>query len=99
MMRMVTRTIEETKVTYLTIDAEGQKVIELDCTLPGKYAKDEKLTKTLRKMGIEFVRIVSAVTSIKRYGCTESEFLAIAKEVPLLKKGLSENLTDEEEVE
>lgn len=95
-MRMVTRTIEETKVTYLTIDSEGQKVIELDCTLPGKYAIDEKLTKTLRKMGIVFVRVVNVATSIKRYGCTESEFLTIAKEMPLLKKELSENLTDEE---
>ena len=98
-MRMVTRTIEETKVTYLTIDSEGQNVVELDCTLPGKYAKDEKLTKTLRKMGVGFVRITNVVTSIKRYGCTESEFLTIAKEMPLLKKELSENLTDEEGTE
>ena len=96
MMRMITRTIEETKVTYITIDADGQNVVELDCTLPGKYAKDEKLVKTLRKMGVEFVRITNAVTSLKRYGCTESEFLTIAKEMPLLKKDLSENLTDEE---
>lgn len=96
MMRMVTRTIEETKVTYLAIDSEGQNVVELDCTLPGKYVKDEKLTKVLRKMGIEFVRIVNVETSLKRYGCAESEFLTIAKEMPLLKKDLCDNLNEEE---
>lgn len=95
MEKMVTRTIEETIVKYLTIDTEGQCVIEGTVTLPGKFKNDEKLAKTLRVKGVEYARILVVETGLRRYGCTESEFMSIARELPLL-KNMSENEIKEE---
>lgn len=95
MEKMVTRTIDETRVKYLTIDTDGQSVIEGTVTLPGKFKNDEKLAKALRVKGVEYARITAVEIGLRRYGCTESKFMSIARELPLLKK-VPENEIKEE---
>lgn len=85
MERMVTRTLTETVVKILSIDAECERVIESEITLPGKIKTKEQAAKVLTKSGVEYARIMSLDTQVKRYGCTEVEFLTIAKEMPMLK--------------
>lgn len=95
MEKMVTRTIEETRVKYLTIDPQGQSVIEETVTLPGKFKNDEKLAKALRAKGVEYARITAVDTGLRRYGCTELEFMSIARELPLLKKKFENEIEEE----
>lgn len=83
---MVTRTINFTEVTALTVDVIAQSTGTQVFTLSGTFADNDKLIKALKKeYELETVKIVSVISSEvqeKLYGMTEQEFMSLAKVLP-----------------
>ncbi len=89
---MVTRTINYTEVTALTVDLSniteaGTPLTENKVfTLSGTYAELDKLMKALKKEyetdTLKVVAVMSTDVKEKLYGMTEQEFMALAKELP-----------------
>lgn len=97
-MRMVTRTIESTKVVAMCAVVSEAKVENREFVVPQTYANNEKLLKALKKQveteDLKIVAITSSGVQQKMYGMLESDFLAVAKELDENRK-----MTDVEEVE
>ena len=83
---MVTRTINFTEVTALTVDVVAQSTATQVYTLSGTYAENEKLIKALKKEyesdTIKIVSVLSTEVQEKLYGMTEQEFMSLAKVLP-----------------
>lgn len=83
---MVTRTINFTEVTALTVDVIAQTTGTQVFTLSGTFTENEKLMKSLKKEyetdTIKIVSIISTEVNEKLYGMTEQEFMAVAQVLP-----------------
>lgn len=83
---MVTRTINFTEVTALTVDVEAQATATQVFTLSGTFTENEKLIKALKKEyetdTIKVVSVISTTVNEKLYGMTEQEFMSLAKVLP-----------------
>lgn len=83
---MVTRTINFTEVTALTVDVEAQATATQVFTLSGTFTENEKLIKALKKEyetdTIKVVSVISTEVNEKLYGMTEQEFMSLAKVLP-----------------
>lgn len=94
--RMVTRTITTTKVSVLGYSSLAQELVNIDAELNGAYDNADAAMKAYKKTAMpeDFtpVGITILETCEKLYGMLESDFLAIAKELPArTKKELEEN--------
>lgn len=83
---MVTRTINFTEVTALTVDVIAQTTGTQVFTLSGTFTENEKLMKSLKKEyetdTIKIVSIISTEVNEKLYGMTEQEFMSVAQVLP-----------------
>ena len=83
---MVTRTINFTQVTALTVDVVAQATATQVYTLSGTFADNEKLIKALKKEyesdTIKVVSVISSEVQEQLYGMTEQEFMSLAKVLP-----------------
>lgn len=97
--KLITRTIISTKANCKVFLINAQLVIDEDITFTGKL-EGKELDNACREYyekdnvnAIKFIMVNSVETIEKLYGVTESEFMAIAKELPPRKV----NETQEEE--
>ena len=83
---MVTRTINFTQVTALTVDVVAQATATQVYTLSGIFTDNDKLIKSLKKEfesdTIKIVSVISTEVQEKLYGMTEQEFMSLAKVLP-----------------
>ena len=83
---MVTRTINFTQVTALTVDVVAQATATQVYTLSGTFADNDKLIKALKKEyesdTIKIVSVIDADVQERLYGMTEQEFMSLAKVLP-----------------
>ena len=97
---MVTRTINFTEVTALTVDVVAQATATQVFTLSGTFTENEKLIKALKKEyetdTIKVVSVISTEVNEKLYGMTEQEFMSVAKVLPPRKIYASQDSTNVE---
>lgn len=83
---MVTRTINSTKVTTLTVDVTAQATATQVFSLSGTFADNDKLIKALKKEyetdNIKIVSVISSEVEEQLFGMTEQEFMSLAKVLP-----------------
>ena len=83
---MVTRTINFTQVTALTVDVVAQATATQVYTLSGTFADNDKLIKALKKEyesdTVKIVSVIDADVQERLYGMTEQEFMSLAKVLP-----------------
>jgi hypothetical protein len=81
----VTRTMESTKVTVLTVNTVEQTTEVKEFILPRTYKDNEKILNVLRKMdlgeNVQPVSIHSVEVQTKLYGMSEADFMKYAKEL------------------
>ena len=80
--RMVTRTIESTKVTVMAIEVDTAEVCNKTYNLSGVYASDAKLLKAVQDAydndNLKNVHVVDSERIETIYGMDENKFLAMA---------------------
>ena len=96
---MVTRTINFTQVTALTVDVVAQATATQVFTLSGTFADNDKLIKALKKEyesdTVKIVSVIDADVQERLYGMTEQEFMSLAKVLPPRKTyGINEQEQD-----
>lgn len=82
--RMVTRTVEVTKVTFMTLNVLTAKVENVTKELTGKVDKESALKFAQKKFQSETVKyaaVVSLETEEQLYGMLETEFIKHAKKM------------------
>lgn len=87
---MVTRTITATKVVALTVDTVAGTTADLELTISGTFAEDEKgnvkLLKAVQKVNdtdtLKTVSIKSRENVETLYGMTEQKFMENAEVLP-----------------
>lgn len=87
---MVTRTITATKVVALTVDVTNGTTADLELTISGTFAEDEKgnakLLKAVQKINdtdtLKTVSIKSRENVETLYGMTEQKFMENAEVLP-----------------
>ena len=83
--RMITRTVEITVAHVMCLNVETAEVSTKPFTVTGKQ-EEKTLLKTLKKQceteSFKLVAITEVTTYEKLYGMPESEFIALAKELP-----------------
>lgn len=83
---MVTRTINFTQVTALTVDVVAQATATQVYTLSGTFTDNDKLIKALKKEyesdTVKIVSVIDADVQERLYGMTEQEFMSLAKVLP-----------------
>ena len=89
----VTRTMESTKVSVLTVNTVEQTTEVKEFILPRTYKDNEKILNVLRKMdlgeNVQPVSIQSVEVQTKLYGMSEADFMKYAKELdPETRKAL-----------
>lgn len=81
---MVTRTIENIKVTVLAMDIEKCEPLNLTTEIP--VVRDDKILSAVRTvLDTETIKVVSIVDTVREstlYGMTESEFMKNASVLP-----------------
>lgn len=100
--RMVTRTIESTKVTTLALDVTTSEPQNMTHNLSGVYDNDAKLLKAVQKAFdtdvLKNVHIVAHETIETIYGMDENVFLAQAVVLdPVTRKPLGQSAESTEE--
>lgn len=100
--RMVTRTIESTKVTTLALDVTTSEPQNMTYNLSGVYDNDTKLLKAVQKAFdtdvLKNVHVVSHETIETIYGMDENTFLAQAVVLdPVTRKPLTDSAESTEE--
>jgi len=100
--KMVTRTINTTKVTVMYADVATKSMQTKDILLTGTYRGNKAVLRAIRKYDNDMERIIS-VENVellgKKYGMPEEEFLAHAKELTKAEADeaeATENTEDEE---
>lgn len=87
---MVTRTFASTKVKALVVENETGNVSTVERTLPKEYTSNEQILKALEKHlpieGSKYFHVSEITKELKRYGMDEADFIAHARELPLLTK-------------
>lgn len=99
--RMVTRTIESTKVTTLALDVTTSEPCNKTYNLSGVYDSEAKLLKAVQKAYdtdiLKNVHVVSTEKVETIYGMDENQFLALAVELdPVTRKPIAKDVTDSE---
>lgn len=88
--RMVTRTVTTTEVELLCLNIITAEPFNETAVIPGTYTSNEKILKVLRPvLDTKETKIVSVLRAeIKHtlYGMSESDFIKLAKVMPLRKK-------------
>lgn len=82
----VTRTFVTMKVHALALDMTSRQTLEKDYVLPRVIEKEEKILKAIVALESDNkvipVKVLSTEQVETLYGCTEEEFLSIAKPLP-----------------
>ena len=98
MEKLITRTIITKEIEALTVNTETNEVKTMSIGVPSTCKDIETALKWYRKTYPEALIQIAKINFISEketlYGCTESEFLSVAHELPPRK--LSENLQKEE---
>lgn len=80
---MVTRTIQSTTATVLTVDVSTQKTEQATFVLPRTYESNDKALKVAKKMyetdTLKVVAILNLEVTEQLYGMTEAEFVELAR--------------------
>ena len=83
--RMITRTVEQTKVRVMALDVNTVEVHFIETTIGGAYT-EESLMKKLKKMyetdDFKLVHIEEQETEEVLLGMTEEDFIKYAKVLP-----------------
>lgn len=97
--RMVTRTMTNTNVVVLCLDIDTAEPCSRAVKLPGTYKNQPQLLAAVRKaLDTENFKAVSITDSVEEtliYGCTEAEFLSVAR--PIQRGAKTENTDNEQE--
>ena len=83
--RMITRTISNSEVTVKVYNLNTDEVSTTSLSITGKFSDEELVKKCENRLagsGLKVLKIVDIKFTEKLYACTESAFMAIAKEVP-----------------
>ena len=99
--RMVTRTIESTKVTTLALDVTTSEPCNRTYNLSGVYDNEAKLLKAVQKAydtdTLKNVHVVSNEKVETIYGMDENQFLALAVELdPVTRKPIAKDGTEDD---
>ena len=85
-VRMVTRTITETKVEVMVCNIETASVDTEVYTLCGEFTEDKDILKYLEKNyareNVKFVAVSGKQTTEQLYGIEETEFIKLARVLP-----------------
>lgn len=85
-VRMVTRTITETKVEVMVCNIETATVDTEIYTLCGEFTEDKDILKYLEKNfnrdNVKFVAVSGKQTTEQLYGMEETEFIKLARVLP-----------------
>ena len=83
--RMITRTISNSEVTLKVYNLDTDEISTTTLSITGKFSNDELVKKCENRLtgsGLKVLKIVDIKFTEKLYACSESAFIAIAKEVP-----------------
>ena len=84
--RMVTRTVEQTTASVMTLDIVTAEVQIKEWTIGGSYENDNELLSKLKKIfetdTLKLVHIESKVEQELLLGMEEDEFIRLAKVLP-----------------
>lgn len=83
---MVTRTLKATYANCMCVNVELGEVQNIEVTVSRTYKNDKALVKAIEKANLipenlKLVKIVDTEVLTKKYGMTETEFMATAKEL------------------
>lgn len=96
--KMVTRTMTNTNVVALCLDIDTAEPCSRAVKLPGTYKNQAQLLAAVRKaLDTDSLKTVSITDSVEEtlvYGCTEAEFLSIARPI---QRGANVKNTDNEQ--
>ena len=96
---MVTRTMTNTNVVALCLDIDTAEPCSRAVKLPGTYKNQAQLLTAVRKeLDTDSLKAVSVTDSVEEtliYGCTEAEFLSVAR--PIQRGAKVENTDNKEE--
>ena len=85
-VRMVTRTITETKVEVMVCNIETATVDTEIYTFCGEFTEDKDILKYLEKNfnrdNVKFVAVSGKQTTEQLYGMEETEFIKLARVLP-----------------
>ena len=97
--KMVTRTMTNTNAVVLCLDIDTAEPCSRAVRLPGVYKNEAQLLAAVRKaLDTDFLKAVSITDSVEEtliYGCTEAEFLSVAR--PIQRGTKVENTDNKEE--
>lgn len=83
---MVTRTIEQTTASVMTLDITTAEVLIKEYTIGGAYENDSELLEKLKKIfeteTLKLVHIESKTSEELLLGMEEDEFIRLAKVLP-----------------
>lgn len=83
--RLITRTISNSTVTVKVYNLDTDEVTTATLDITGKFSNDELLKRAearLKGGNFKVLKLVDVKFTEKLYGCTEAQFMAIAKEIP-----------------
>lgn len=90
---MVTRTVIGTEVTAIVMDTNTCEPSTVTYEIGGQHTNNEKLLNKVRKEhdteDFKVVKIIDVEPFEKRYGMKESDFIAHATELELLRKDVT----------
>ena len=96
---MVTRTMTNTNVVALCLDIDTAEPCSRAVKLPGTYKNQAQLLTAVRKeldtASLKAVSVTDSVEETLIYGCTEAEFLSVAR--PIQRGAKVENTDNKEE--
>lgn len=97
--KMVTRTMTNTNAVVLCLDIDTAEPCSRAVKLPGTYKNQAQLLAAVRKaLDTDSLKTVSITDSVEEtlvYGCTEAEFLSIAR--PIQRGAKTKNTDNEQE--
>ena len=97
--KMITRTMTNTNVVALCLDIATAEPCSRAVKLPGVYKNQAQLLAAARKAldtgSLKAVSITDSVEETLIYGCTEAEFLSVAR--PIQRGAKTENIDNEQE--
>lgn len=97
--RMVTRTMTNTNVVVLCLDIDIAEPCSRAVKLPGVYKNQGQLLTAVREvLDTDSLKVVSITDSVEEtliYGCTEAEFLSVAR--PIQRGAKTANTDNKEE--
>ena len=97
--KMVTRTMTNTNAVVLCLDIDTAEPCSRAVKLPGVYKNQAQLLTAVRKaLDTDSLKAVSITDSVEEtlvYGCTEAEFLSVAR--PIQRGAKTANTDNEQE--